>query len=451
VTLIDELAIVVEDAVARPLPLIAVEAAKSRLLHALGVALAGRDLPAVRVAWDAVNDSAGDCVAVARPRRVSDRAAAFHNGVAGHSSLLEDCGPGGLLGGSHPSTYVIPAALAAAESGRVGGRLLILGIVAGYEAVSRLGAAAPDEIVARRFRPIAVMGPFGAAAAAATVHELPRDRLTASLAIAANMSGGISQGFVDGTMEPFLHAGLAASNGLFAARLARAGVTVSPATLEGPFGLFETLGGAQGRPGALTEPRGELAVCTIGTKRFASCVQNQATMEMLLEQAPVVEDAGAVERIVLRRPARGTDGLSSPGVDSAPPYGSMLQRQMSARFTTAAALLRRPVETPSYFADAGGDEPASRLATLVELELTSNGGITLDLYLRGGELITLRSERSRVLFPTASEIRSRFLARAEPLLGETVAAALAEMVDDLEHLADVTELTDLLIQPSKGA
>jgi hypothetical protein len=125
----------------------------------------------------------------------------------------------------------------------------------------------------------------------------------------------------------------------------------------------------------------------------------------------------------------------------------MLQRQMSARFTTAAALLRRPVETPSYFADAGGDEPASRLATLVELEPTSNGDITLDLYLRGGELVTLRSERSRVLFPTASEIRSRFLARAEPLLGETVAAALAELVDDLEHVADVNELTDLLIQP----
>ena len=157
-TLIAELATVVEEAVSRPLPPAAVEAAKSRLLHALGVGLASRDLPAVRVAWDAVSDTTGGCVAVGRPTRVPDRGAAFYNGVAGHSSLLEDCGPGGLREGSHPGTYVIPAALAAAESGRAGGRRLLLGIVAGYEAVSRLGAAAPEEIVARRFRPIAVMG-----------------------------------------------------------------------------------------------------------------------------------------------------------------------------------------------------------------------------------------------------------------------------------------------------
>lgn len=448
-TLIAELATVVEEAVSRPLPPAAVEAAKSRLLHALGVGLASRDLPAVRVAWDAVSDTTGGCVAVGRPTRVPDRGAAFYNGVAGHSSLLEDCGPGGLREGSHPGTYVIPAALAAAESGRAGGRRLLLGIVAGYEAVSRLGAAAPEEIVARRFRPIAVMGPFGAAAAAATIHELPHDLLTASLAVAANMSGGVSQGFVDGTMEPFLHAGLAASNGLFAVRLARAGATVSPATLEGPFGLFETFGGAQGRPGALAEARAELAVCTIGTKRFASCVQNQATMELLLEQAPVVEDAEAVDRIVLRRPARGTDGLNSPGVDSAPPYHSMLQRQMSARFTTAAALLRRPVETPAYFAEAGADEPASRLAALVELEPTGNGEIGLDLHLRGGELITLRSAESQVLFPTAYELRSRFLARAEPVLGEAAAAAVAAIVDDLENVDDLMQLTDLLIPTSE--
>ena len=329
-----------------------------------------------------------------------------------HSSLQEDCGPGGLRDGSHPGTYVIPAALAAAETAGRRSRLL-LGIVAGYEAVGQIGAIAPAEIVKRRFRPVAVMGPFGAAAAAATVYGFSDDELTASLAVAANMSGGDSQGIFEGTMEPYVHAGLAARNGLFAVRLAQAGATVSPSTLEGPFGLFETFGGVQGRPAALAESRAQLAVCTIGTKRFASCVQNQATMEMLLEQAPLVEDAGAVDRIVLRRPSRGTDGLNSPGVDSPPPYGSMLQRQMSARFTTAAALLRRPVETPSYFADAGGDESVSRLAARVELEPTGNGEITLDLYLRGGELVSLRSERSRVLFPTASEIRSRFLARAD--------------------------------------
>jgi 2-methylcitrate dehydratase PrpD len=451
VTLLAELAAVVDDSVSAPLPPAALEAAKSRLLHALGVTLGSRELPAPQLAWKLAGAEVGDCTPIGRPHHVSERAAAFHNGVAGHGSLLEDCGPGGLTDGSHPGTYVIPAALAAAESCRAGGLRLLAGVVAGYEAVSRLGAAAPGEIVTRRFRPLGVMGPFGAAAAAATINELPVDQLAASLAVAASMSGGITQGFVEGTMEPFLQAGLAASNGLFAVQLARAGVVVAPETLEGPFGFFQTFGGAQGRPEALTESRAELAVCGLGTKRFASCVQNQATIELVLDQAPALDGAEAVERIVLRRPARGTDGLSSPGVDSLPPYDSMLQRQMSARFTTAAALLRRPVERPTYFLDAGSDEEAARLAELVELEPSDDGEITLELVLRGSDPVTLRSAGSRVLFPSAAEIRARFVARAEPLLGEG-ADAVAATVDHLEELDDITRLTDLLIAPpSKGA
>jgi 2-methylcitrate dehydratase PrpD len=294
------------------------------------------------------------------------------------------------------------------------------------------------------------MGPFGAAAAAATIHELPVDQLAASLAVAASMSGGITQGFVEGTMEPFLQAGLAASNGLFAVQLARAGVVVAPETLEGSFGFFQTFGGVGGDPEALGESRPDLAVCRLGTKRFASCVQNQATIELVLDHAPALAVTEAVERIVLRRPARGTDGLSSPGVDSAPPYDSMLQRQMSARFTTAAALLRRPVEQPNYFLEAAGDEEAARLAELVELQPSDDAEITLELVFRGSDPVTLRSAGSRVLFPTPEEIRARFVARAEPLLGKG-AEAVAATVDRLEELDDVTRLTDLLITPSKGA
>jgi 2-methylcitrate dehydratase PrpD len=335
----------------------------------------------------------------------------------------------------------VPAALAAAEVAAATGEQLLRGIVAGYEAVSRLGAAGPPEIVARRFRPIAVMGPFGAAAAAGTVAGITLAHLEASLAVAANMSGGISQGFIDGTMEPFFHAGFAASNGLFAVQLARAGAIVSPRTLEGPFGLFATLGGAEGDLAALTAPREQLAVCGIGTKRFASCVQNQATLELILAQVEPL-DADAVERVVLRRPARGTDGLNSPAVDSPPPYDSMLQRQMSARYTAAAGLLGRPVEQPSSFADR--DDDAARLAERIELDPAGDSGIALEVSLHDGRRIDFRGEGSRVLFPDNAEIRSRFLARAEPVLGAAAAADVAAFVDELERVDRLADLTNLL-------
>jgi 2-methylcitrate dehydratase PrpD len=422
-------------------------AAKGRLLHALGVALASSPLPAPSVAWETVCADAGPCIAVGRPRRLQGRSAAFSNAVAIHGSLLEDCGPGGLRGGSHPGTYVLPAALAAAESRGVGGAELLGGIVVGYEAVGLLGAIAPPEIVARGFRPVPLAGPFGAAAAAALVHGAAAEEMGAALALAAHVGGGISQGFLDGTMEPYLHAGFAAANGLLAAQLAGAGAVSSPISLEGPRGFFATYAGSP-------EPAAELAdpavpnVVAVGVKRFPSCVQNPATMALVLENRDGSIDPDAVDRIVLRRPRDGANGLNSPGVEREPPFENMLQAQMAARFTTAAALLGRPVESTAYFMESYGDPEVAALAAKITLEVAEEDSVKLEFEGHGDTTVLYEAE-SRVLFPSAEVLRERFLARAGAVLGDR-AEAVADLVDRLETVGDVRELTELL-ELSKGA
>src|SRR5438132_10592584 len=104
------------------LPAEALAAAKSRLFHAFGVSFTSSALPSVGAAWKAVPHDSGNCFVFGRFQRIAAEDAAFVNGVIGHSSLLEDCGPGGLREGSHPSTFIIPAALAAAESVGASGR-----------------------------------------------------------------------------------------------------------------------------------------------------------------------------------------------------------------------------------------------------------------------------------------------------------------------------------------
>jgi hypothetical protein len=61
----------------------------------------------------------------------------------------------------------------------------------------------------------------------------------------------------------------------------------------------------------------------------------------------------------------------------------------------------------------------------------------------------VRSQHSRVLFPEAAEIRARFLARTEPVIGGA-AADVAALVDGLEQLNDLKALTDLLIPQAEG-
>lgn len=437
------LAATLDNLVASELTPEALAGVKARLTHSLRVSLVSSQLPPGQVALRALAGVGGECTVIGRAETLSAPDAAFVNGVIGHSSLQEDCGPGGLREGSHPATFVLPAALAAAESSQATGVQLIRGILLGYETVSRLGAASPTQIVDRRFRPLAIMGPFGAAAAVCGVNEWSGQTLASALDIAGNMAGGSTQGIYEGTMEPYFQAGMAARNGLLAAQLAHAGSQTAVESLEGPFGFFETYGGTQGEAADLSAPRDRLGVSRVGSKRYAACLQNQETIALIARGLSRSLEAAEIERVVLTRPARGTHGLNSPGVSRVPPFGNMLQAQMSARFTAAAALLGCPVEDPRFFQSAFADPTITDLAERIELVPVEDERITVTIGMTGGRSIELTSEGSDTLFPDAGVLRERFLRSAEQVLGDTAQALLA-MIEDLEHQASVRELTALL-------
>lgn len=414
-----------------------------RLLHGLGVALRSAGLPASEMAWRAMRERAGDCRVIGRPATLAPDAAAFVNAVAAHNSLQEDCGPGGLAEGSHPGTYVLPAALAATEHAGGSGRDLVRGIIAGYEAVSRIGQAAPASIVTRGFRPVPVMAPFGAAAAAAVVNGADAGQLAAALAIAANLSSGFGQGIGEGTMEPYLHAGFGTRNGMLAAELAFAGAVTARGALDGRYGFFAVFGGQAPDLAALLGDRDSVGVNRVGSKRFAACLQNQQTMELALDVVAPQVALADVASLVLLRPAKGTNGTHSPGVDALPPYGSMLQAQMAARFTAAAALLGRPVEDVGYFVNAMNDAEALALAGRIELRESPDDSVGLELGLRDGSTRVFRSASSQGLYPSTDVLLARFRTRAEAAIGDRAALAI-DMIERVESLDDVRELTALL-------
>jgi 2-methylcitrate dehydratase PrpD len=421
------------------------KAAKGRLLHAVRLSLVNADVPTAVTAWKAVAGDTGDCLALGFPHGLSPMAACFANAVSGYSSLQEDTGflrP--MHGGGHPGTYVVPAALAAAEASDASGERLLAGIVVGYEAVDRVFAASPVGRMQQLFTAVPLLGPFGAAAAAATVFGCDAAALDAALAIAANAGGGVKQGTVDGTMEFYFSAGFAARDGLLAAELALSGALTSSASLDGPFGFFQTFGNAPGDLDQLLAPTDEPAVCRIGTKRFPSCLQNQETIALVTRSLPPDIVGSAIDRVTVHRSHAQRNGITVTGVDSRGPYQTPLQAQMAARFTTAAALLRRPVEDIHYFLDAPHDSEAIALADRIELVTSDDDDVRLELDLVDGRSVELHGDTSQVLFPTTSEIRERFLASTGPVLGPAAAEQAADLIDRLESLPTIRQLTALL-------
>src|SRR5262249_58574475 len=115
---------------------------------------------------------------------------------------------------------VIPAALALGCARRSNGQALMEAIVAGYETVIAIGRACHPDLRQRGFHPTAVVGVFGAAAAAGKLGTLSRERLANAFRLAASSAGGLFA-FVNGGGDiKRRHAGHAARGGPAGAALA---------------------------------------------------------------------------------------------------------------------------------------------------------------------------------------------------------------------------------------
>ncbi len=138
------------------------------------------------------------------------------NGAAGHALDFDDTH---MAMGGHPSAPIIPAILALAETTGASGRDVLEAIVVGVEAECRLGAIIGAQHYVVGFHSTGTIGTFGAAAACAHMLRLDEGGWLCALGLAGTQAAGLKSGF--GTMAKPLHAGRAASNGLFSA-LARA-------------------------------------------------------------------------------------------------------------------------------------------------------------------------------------------------------------------------------------
>lgn len=202
------------------------QAARLSILDNLGAALGAAGHPFVGDISKAVLPLAGEGGRVSlwgQGKKAPLSAAVFLNALQGDALGLDDLHTGSK---THIGTVVIPAAWGLAEQLGSAGEELLLAVVCGYEAMSRIGMALGVTSHRKRgWHATATAGTFGAAAACGKLLGLDEDGMVSALGLAGSQSFGMWAFLGDGTNSKSLNPARAAVSGCEAAILAQAGMT----------------------------------------------------------------------------------------------------------------------------------------------------------------------------------------------------------------------------------
>ncbi len=319
------------------------EKSKVSLLHNLGVALAGESLLSAATTRYALALGEQGPTASARlllsGHSVTPDTAAFANAALMHARAQDDVYFPAL---THVGAIITPAVLAVGEHLGSSGKEMLTALVAGYEAAGAIGQGFAKRTTARGFRASGIFGGFGAATAVARLLRLDAGDTANAIGIAASTASGVSQTWVAGTQEWQFQVGMAARNGILAARLAAAGGTGAPDALEGVAGFYAAfMGDRESTAGVGRDLGSTWRSLGVTYKPYAVC----AILQAPVQQAMALARKHGLQRDDIRaiRLTLNPTEAAYPGTDSTGPYRDTGATLMSAQFCLAVALADRKV------------------------------------------------------------------------------------------------------------
>jgi 2-methylcitrate dehydratase PrpD len=433
-------------------PLAARERAAAAICDTVGVILAGSGEPAARMVQAmALAEGRGESRILGTRELTGPGGAALANGVAAHALDYDDmC----FVSLAHPSCALVPAVLAAAELVHAPGRSLTEAYVAGFEIECRLGNVMnPRHYHERGWHCTSSIGTLGAAAAAARVLGLDAAATRHALGIAASAACGVKENI--GTMVKPLHAGMAARNGLMAARLAQQGFTASAHALDGPQGFLAAMDSQH----ATLEPaiadlgiRWEILQTGITVKLYPSCAATHPALDVLIElkhregftadHVDAIEvdvDSMATRLLIYDHPVTG------------------LEAKFSMPFCAAAAVVDGRVGVDTFGVDRI-QQPAIQ-AVMARVTLRTNAAFDsaaplsrahVSVRLRDGRTFAQSADGARG-YPgrlSNAELATKFSGCAAGILTPAAAARAWDQLRRMESIPDARQLT-ALFQPAE--
>ena len=414
----------------------------------IGVMLAGVGEPAARIAQAmAIEDGVGTCRVLGTSLQTSPELAALANGVSAHSLDYDDmC----FVSLAHPSCALVPAILATGELVHARSSALLDAYVIGFELECRLGNVMnPRHYHQRGWHCTSSIGTVGAAAAAARILGLGVQATQHALGIAASSACGLKENI--GSMVKPLHAGMAARNGVMAARLAQRGFTASPHAIDGPQGYLvamdserDSLDAAVGDLGI----RWEILHSGVTVKLYPSCAATHPPLDALIamkrREQITADQVRAIDVEV--------DSMT-PRLLIHPDPVTGLEAKFSMPFCAAAAIVYDRIGIDTFDVDHIRNPTVQALMKHVTLRANEEfdkgaplARARVSVYLRDERVVSLAVDGARG-YPgrlTNEELATKFAGCATRTLSESAANAAWAALISLNAITDVRELTRLL-------
>jgi 2-methylcitrate dehydratase PrpD len=437
---------------AEDIPAAVRDTAALRVLDTIGCALAGareEHAPSV-LALASRWGGPGLCTIWGTPLTAAPPQAALANGALAHGLDFDDTHADSVC---HTSAVLVPTVLALAESERLDGRKALTALVAGYEAMIRIGMAAPGRFHERGWHATAVCGAFGAALAAGKSLGLDAGRLTAALGVAASMASGVMEFLEDGSWVKRLHPGWAAQSGIQAAALASEGFTGPATALEGRLGFYRAaLGDAPDIEKHLKNLGDVWETLRSSFKLYPCCHLNHAYLDAVARlkrtEGLLAEQVEEVECLV---PAGEVPIVCEPVAAKLRPR-TPYDAKFSLAFCVAAALCGDRVGIGAFTGESIREPRVLALAARVRYTVdplspyprTFPGWVKVRL--ADGKVLEAREESQRggADRPIApDEVIAKFRDNAARLLPPPRVAALEEAVLGMERARDLGSLAAL--------
>ena len=210
---------------------------KMSMIDWCGVAYAAKEEPVSKIVTKLIDEeqTKGLSRLISNGKEVSAKSAAFVNGTIGHALDYDDTH---FLFTGHPTASAFPTALALGEE--LGSSIdeIMLAYMCGVEISTRLGHILGYSHYNKGFHQTATSGAFGATLVASKLLKLDAKQIENALGIVSTRASGLKSQF--GTMGKPFHAGIAASNGIEAAKLSMLGFVSCENGIECNQGFLRT-------------------------------------------------------------------------------------------------------------------------------------------------------------------------------------------------------------------
>ncbi len=432
-----------------------IEQIQRLMLDYSAVSLCGSVQPWGRILtkWGQQN-GAGSSTLIGSGVKVSASTAGLVNGTSAHGYELDDTHDKSM---SHPGTVVITTALAIGNEIGASGKEVMTAIIAGYEAMTRVGMAAnPVKVIEFGRHPTCLFGPFGAAAAAGRLLDLDGQSIARAWGIVLSMTSGANQFAFEpkGTMVKRMHGGIPAQNGITAAQLSHLGLEGPVQGIEGEIGFLH-LFGIDPEPERLRKGRNEaFEIHNISIKPYSCCRKFHSLIDALSEATNGFElDAATIDRITVHSPETAIVSHQMKRPDS------VMAAQYSMPYIVGATLAYGPTRYDAY---GEGHHNDHRILDVIDrVEACHDIGFDalvpakmpnrVDLHLQDGSTRSaeILDSRGTPVHPLSTDgVLEKARALCDTNNPEIDLESIVGVIEALPDCEDISELTDLLVIPN---